>query len=47
MELKLENGKISFEIHDLFEYMDQEEMEEIAKDYMWHSSMYRNLAHSF
>jgi hypothetical protein len=44
MEIKLENGKISIEIHDLFEYMDQEQMEEIAKDYMWHSSMYRNLA---
>ena len=46
MEIKIENGKLVFDIYDLFSNLSEEEMEEVASHYLWHSSIYNNLVKS-
>jgi hypothetical protein len=43
MEIKVEDGKLSINVYDLFSNLTEEEMEDVAKTYLWHSSIYKNL----
>jgi len=46
MEIKINNGKISFSIYDLFENLGEEELKEIAQAYSWYLPAYQELIRS-
>ena len=46
MQIKIDGNDLKIDLHELFSNMDQEQLEEIASAYGWHSLAYKDLIKS-
>jgi hypothetical protein len=43
MDIKIENNELRINIQDLFDQLDDDQLQELEEHFMWHSSIYKNL----